>query len=400
MSYTGTVQLPNEAWINAWQFCNLLAKSKLVSTPLGRHIAQWAYEEPSPSYRPKMGRPQRPRMSTVELKVRAANRKIGPAKLERCWEALADYIATEIPPHRRSWWPVELVSPAWEQIWSHYNSVHGEVAGSHRKTLRNLLSKGKLQVRDDYSDFDADKDLPPHTSISMISALKYLAVNEVENVMLLNVSARTLILSRGHIAASTRIVPEDQRPQDTPKRISLHLAEPLDHKWHRYALPPRDVPDPKWLETVMGKVAASARPKPVPLDVSFQFVQPYHASEPFVTLLEDQSSLAKIEQGQALQEPQAPTIGEPVAEVSTPEPRRQEIWKVAFELAKQNGIFRSDPKRLWDLIYQLAIASRPPFVGVQGALIICWQDTYGFTHEKNRSDFFTYWRRYGLRPMD
>lgn len=402
MSYTGTIQLPNEAWINAWQFCNLLAKSKLVTTPLGRHIAQWAYEEPSPpSNRTKIRRPPVRRPSVAELKVRAANRKIGPAKLELCWEALANYIATEIPPHRRSWWPVELVSPAWEQIWSQYGSVHWELAGKHRVALDNLLSQGNLQVRDDNSDFDTVEDLTPNTSISMISALKYLAANQIEDVMLINVSARTLILSRGHLAVSTtRIVTENQRPQGTPKRISLHLAEALDHQWHRYAMPPRDVRDHKWLKRFMVETTGNATPTPVPIDVNFQFVQPYHASEPFVALLEDEHSLAEIERGQAPEEPQAPPICELAAEESPPEPRRQEIYKVAFELAKQHELFRPDGNRLWELIYPLAVARKPPFAGVKGDLIICWEDTYGLTHEKNRSDFFAYWRRYGLKPTD
>lgn len=397
-----TVQLPNESWINVWQLCDLLAKSKLAVTPLGRQIAQWAYEEPSrPSDRSKPGKPKLLRTSMAEKKVRAANRTMSQKKLDRCWEAIGSYIAIGLPAHRRAWWPVELTSPDWEHIWSYYNSVKWDIAGQHRAAVGSLISRGKLQARDDDSDLGADKDLTPRTSISMVSALKYVALQEATNVVLINVPARTLMLSRGHIAVKARLVPKDLQPPDVPERISLYLAEPDNHTWYRYGLPPRHVPDQKWLQLVMGPAAASATPAPRPrIDFTAHLAKPYHNPQPFVENWTDRQEVAPAQDHPPVGvNAQVPPAAQPIASTTKAprEKRNMGIYKAAKELAATHNVPISDCNQIWDLVYTAAKNLRSPFTGVSGDLAVRWTDSNQASKESDRDGFIAYWRRHVIK---
>lgn len=396
-----TVQLPNESWINVWQLCDLLAKSELATTPLGRHIAQWSYEEPPrPGDRSKPGKPKLLRTSMAEKKVRAANRTMSLDQVDRCWEAIGTYIATELPAHRRAWWPVELTSPAWQQIWSRYKSVQGDVAGQHRAAVESLLSRGKLQARDDDSDLGADKHLSLRTSISMVSALKYVALRDATNVVLINVPAQTLMLSRGHIAVRARLIPEDLQPPEIPERIRLYLADPHNHTWHRYRMPPRDQPDLKWLQLALGPAAASAAPAPHPQDLAQHRVKPYHSPRSFIQTWTDRHEVVP-DQDQLPIELNAPKIPAARPHVSTTKAPREKrvvgIYKAAKELAATYQVPISDAIQVWNLVYTAAQNRRPPFTGVDDEFTVCWTDSNLAPQKSERDVFIAYWKRHVIQ---
>lgn len=338
-----SIQLPNSAWINAWQFARLVGKAELLGTPMAERVVSWAH-----------------RSSLEASNLVPAGASLVPAK-----------------------------ASAEEENYDLYQREALIRSGRHYDELKSLHYASKLVLRDDDSDFPVDRTLNWRVSLSMVSALQYLAMLGYRKVTLVETSGQSLLAAPEDLAVSVLDIPLGKLPAGVPTQLLVELAQQIDAEQPPYQPPPRVgarveglVIPASWPEKLPAWVTENGADGPdviedrdvdgVPRD--FVFVAPYHLSKPFIDLASENGATPSSE-------PVTGDNGDPI-KATTASPnnktkrgaRRTAVWLAIENIAKENLLdIREQYEQLWQLVVDAATARRTPFTRCDTDHAVYWR---------------------------